>query len=144
MFASRHGSNWASTPPPCRAVPGVAARPPQRAPCSISTRETSKAWLNRHGGFINPLAPLRFRKNSLARHPILALVRADILLLSDFSAAVDTVARSRDKFMMISSRFNLAVEKPLAFGPGWDAVLRARARAENRMYPAGGSDLFVY
>ena len=82
--------------------------------------------------------------NKLANYPVLALVNADVLLLHDFLSAIDVVVRSRKKFMMIASRFNRRIDQPLAFDPGWDAELGQKARAENLMYPAAGSDVFVF
>jgi len=44
--------------------------------------------------------------------------------------------------LIVSSRFNLAITEPLC-GVRRSA-LRAEALKESRMYPAGGSDIFVY
>jgi hypothetical protein len=90
------------------------------------------------------IADIFARINSLARHPLLALVNADIVLLDDFLPAVATIVRARSKFLAVASRFNCWLDTPLSFDPGWDAALRTRARRENRMYPAGGTDIFVY
>ena len=84
------------------------------------------------------------RMDGLARHPILALVNADIILLSDFLPALDAIVRSRAKFMAVASRFNCGIDQSLSFERGWDTALRERTRTENRMYPAAGSDIFVY
>jgi hypothetical protein len=48
------------------------------------------------------------------------------------------------RFLMVSSRYNCRITGPLSFGPDWDRDLRARALEEARMYPAGGSDFFIY
>jgi len=84
------------------------------------------------------------RAAALARHPLLCFVNADIILFNDLVAAAQTVAARRRHFLMVSSRFNIGIEEALAFGPGWDRDLRTRALAEARMYPAAGSDIFVY
>jgi hypothetical protein len=84
------------------------------------------------------------RMNKLANYPFLALVNADILLLEDFLSAIDVVVRLRKKFLVIASRFNCRIDQPLSFDLGWDAELGRQARVENRMYPAAGSDVFVY
>lgn len=81
------------------------------------------------------------RADALARNPILCFVNSDIVLFDDIVAATRSVA---GRFLMVSSRFNLGITDPLAFGPDWDRDLRARALDEARMYPAGGSDFFVY
>ncbi len=46
--------------------------------------------------------------------------------------------------MLVASRYNCRIETPLQFENGWDAALRARCRGGNRMYPAAGSDVFVF
>ena len=93
------------------------------------------------------IADVFTRMDILAKHPFLALVNADIILLDDFlpTLAVLMEAQSRfSNFLAVASRFNCRIDEALAFEPGWDAALRTRARAENRMYPAAGSDIFVY
>lgn len=90
------------------------------------------------------IADLFTRMDVLARHSLLALVNADIILVDDLLSAVAAVARARARFLAVASRFNCHIDEPLGFARGWDAALRNRARAENRMYPAGGSDIFVY
>jgi hypothetical protein len=84
------------------------------------------------------------RAAEMARHPLLCFVNADIILLDDFLDAVRFVAAARRKFLLISSRFNCFIDAPLEFRDGWHASLRDQARAEGRMYPAGGSDVFVF
>lgn len=84
------------------------------------------------------------RMNALARHPLLALVNADIILVDDLLPAIATAARARGEFLGVASRFNCRIVEPLDFARGWNTALRKRARTENSMYPAGGSDIFVY
>jgi hypothetical protein len=84
------------------------------------------------------------RADALARHPLLCFVNSDIVLFNDILAASNIVAARRRSFLMVSSRFSLQIEEALAFGPDWDQSLRERAVGESRMYPAGGSDIFVY
>ena len=81
------------------------------------------------------------RADAIASHSILCFVNADIVLFGDILVAI---GRLSGDFLMVSSRFNCRITGPLAFGPGWDHDLRARALAEARMYPAGGSDIFAY
>jgi hypothetical protein len=84
------------------------------------------------------------RMNILARHPIVAFVNSDIILLDDFLPAIDAVARCHEKFLIVTSRFNCRIDHPFSFESGWAGELRQRARSENRMYPAAGSDIFVF
>ena len=84
------------------------------------------------------------RADAIARHPLLCFVNSDIILFNDVVTAAQMVAARYRHFLMVSSRFNLRIEEVLAFGPDWDRDLRARALGEARMYPAAGSDIFVY
>lgn len=79
-----------------------------------------------------------------ARHPLLCYVNADMILMDEFIKAVRAAASQRQKFLLVSSRFNLDIEQPLDFAAGWQENLRARVRREASMYPAAGSDFFVY
>lgn len=79
-----------------------------------------------------------------ARFPLIGLVNADIVLLSDILPAVRTASRDARDFMLVASRFNCRIETPLRFEDGWETALRTRARGENRMYPAAGSDIFIF
>jgi hypothetical protein len=81
------------------------------------------------------------RADAIARNPVLCFVNSDIVLFQDIVAATRNVAGN---FLMVSSRFNVSITDPLAFGPDWQRDLRARALDEARMYPAGGSDFFLY
>jgi hypothetical protein len=79
-----------------------------------------------------------------ARFPYVGLVNADIILLDDFLAAVRAVSAIQHEFLLVSSRYNCDIAEPLRFEAGWDQALRTRARVESRMYPAAGSDIFVF
>jgi hypothetical protein len=84
------------------------------------------------------------RMERRARFPYLGLVNADIVLLDDFLPALAAACAAYRDFLLVSSRYNCDIAGPLAFEPGWAETLRARARDENRMYPAAGSDIFVF
>jgi len=134
--------SWKHLSPACDIIlvgddPGVA-----EAAARHGVRHEPAVLRNEFGTPI--LANVFARMNTLAQFPILALVNTDILLLADFLPAVDIVARSRTEFVVVASRFNFRIDKPLPFDRGWDGEMVRRARAENCMYPAAGSDVFVY
>lgn len=84
------------------------------------------------------------RMHQRAKFPLLALVNADIILLSDFLPAVQAARNAFRDFLLVASRYNCRLGTPLLFESGWDIELRNQVRTENRMYPAGGSDIFVF
>jgi hypothetical protein len=81
------------------------------------------------------------RAEAAATHSVLCFVNSDIILFEDFLNAVASLSGNA---LMVSSRFNCGIDERLTFGPNWDRDLRARALSEARMYPAGGSDIFVF
>ncbi len=76
--------------------------------------------------------------------PLLAYVNADILLLPDFVATARKVMEAARNFLLVGQRWDLDVTDPLVFEPGWEAVLRDRARQQGRLHPPAGSDYFIF
>jgi hypothetical protein len=115
--------------------PGVA-----EAAARHGVRHVPEVKRNPHG---TPLLDDVFiRADALARWPLLCFVNADIVLFHDLLTAVEAVAAMRERFLIVSSRFNLAIIEPLCAEQRAD--LRTEALQEHRMYPAGGTDIFVY
>jgi hypothetical protein len=79
----------------------------------------------------------------LAAGDLLAYVNADVVLMSDFAAAVSRVSR-RSAFLMVGRRTDLAVVDPLDFDEGWDARLRERALRDGRLHSHVAIDYFVF
>ena len=61
-----------------------------------------------------------------AENEFLGYVNADIILLSDFMRAMEQVRQYRQRFLMCGQRWNLDLEKPLAFDSDWEESLRSR------------------
>ena len=80
----------------------------------------------------------------LATGDVLAYVNADIILMSDFAAAVQRVAKLRRPFLMVGRRTDLDLVGPLDFGVGWEQQLRERAAAEGVLQWHRAIDYFVY
>lgn len=96
------------------------------------------------------------RQNASA--PLLAYVNADILLLSDFldamrlfvgnsssvSSARPALIPNQHHFLVLGQRWDLQVDLPLDFSPGWESKLRLRVQKEGSLHPPAGSDYFVF
>jgi hypothetical protein len=81
----------------------------------------------------------------LATYNTLCYVNADILLLSDFTSAVERVTSWRDRFLMVGRRTELDVDRLQDFdAPEWEARLRRLAREKGRVGGVGGIDYFVF
>ena len=80
-----------------------------------------------------------------ARHNLLCYVNCDILLLSDFRAAVERVRSWRKDFLMIGRRWDTEITAPIDFSrPDWEADIRARALQANFQRPPQWIDYFVF
>jgi hypothetical protein len=83
----------------------------------------------------------------VAKYDILAHVNSDIILLSDFTASLGAVlkTRSTQPFFMVGQRWDLDVREPISFAdPAWEEVLRRRARSEGKLHPMSGMDYWVF
>jgi hypothetical protein len=76
---------------------------------------------------------------------LFCFINSDILLLDDFTAAVDLAARRHKRFLMIGQRCDLDLREPLDFNtPEWSQAIRARAGHEGRLHGEDGIDYFVF
>jgi hypothetical protein len=81
----------------------------------------------------------------VARHSLLCYVNCDILLTSDFYAALERVMRWRRNFLMVGRRWDTDIATPWDFSQlGWEAQLRSLALKQNRQRPAQWIDYFVF
>jgi hypothetical protein len=81
----------------------------------------------------------------IASHELLCYVNADIILLSDFSAAVAQVQGKLKKFLLICERVNLDLDFPWDFSaPDWEEKLAHFVASQGGASGIAASDLFVY
>jgi len=85
---------------------------------------------------------------SLARqartNPFLLYANADMLLLPDVLEATKPVSDQAQKFLIIGQRWDLEVNNPLDFSPGWDQRLLEEIQSHAELHPPAGSDYFIF
>jgi hypothetical protein len=85
------------------------------------------------------------RAEQAARQPLLGYINADIILGSDFLAAVRIAAGLRGRFLVVGQRWNLKIDSAIDFSDAaWEGKLRNRVRAEGRLEDPSGIDYFLY
>ena len=92
-----------------------------------------------------PLIPSMFqlaRENS--NSDLLCIINADMILMSDFAEATRRSRLQRDKFVMLSQRWDYDIEKPIDFADGWESQLREDVRKQNQLHRPAGSDFFLF
>lgn len=91
------------------------------------------------------LASIYDRAHEVARHDLLCHVNCDILLMSDFRSAVESMSKAHGRFLLSGRRWDVDIREPWDFErPDWDERLRKLARQTNRQRPAQWIDYFVF
>ena len=80
----------------------------------------------------------------VAENGLMCSVASDIIILDDFLPAVQRLSSSMERFAMASQRWNLQVDQPWDFEPGWEEAMRSRLASSGRKYVSTGIDYLVY
>lgn len=81
---------------------------------------------------------------SLATHNLLCFINADIILLSDFTRAVERLIPYQRRFLMVGQRWDIEVKEPLDFDPQWEERLRVHVSRYGLLHPPTGMDYFLF
>ncbi len=80
-----------------------------------------------------------------AANDLLCYVNADIILLDDFSAAVQEIAQLRSPLLMVGQRTDLDIAQPIDFSnSAWERRLREEARASGILRTPTLIDYFAF
>jgi hypothetical protein len=82
------------------------------------------------------------RENSSSN--LLCIINADMLLMPDFVEAAKQAMKLKDKFVLLSQRWDLDVTQPLDFSNGWDSRLRSVVNGQGVLHRPAGSDFFLF
>jgi hypothetical protein len=98
---------------------------------------------NKHG--TKYLASIYDQAQEIARYDVLCHINCDILLMSDFRRAVESVTNLRDRYLMAGRRWDADIREPIDFQHAqWEEKLRSFALQTNRQRPAQWIDYFVF
>jgi hypothetical protein len=75
---------------------------------------------------------------------LLCIINTDILLMPDFVAAVEQVQRQKEKFVLLSQRWDLDLRQPMEFTEGWEDCLRSAVHGQGQLHRPAGSDFFLF
>lgn len=75
---------------------------------------------------------------------LLCIINADMILLPDFLEAVKQAVKLKDKFVLLSQRWDLDVTRPIEFSAGWVEGLTAAVRDQGLLHRPAGSDFFLF
>ncbi|PYU01656.1 MAG: hypothetical protein DMG34_17820 [Acidobacteria bacterium] len=85
------------------------------------------------------------RANQIARHNILCYANCDIMLTSDFRAAVEVTSKTYNEFLMMGRRWDTNITEPWNFNQAeWDRQLRSLALSTGRLNGPSWVDYFCF
>jgi hypothetical protein len=82
------------------------------------------------------------RENS--KSELLCIINADMILMSDFIDAAKQAAKLKDKFVLLSQRWDYDISSPIDFVEGWEPKLRESVRKQDQLHRPAGSDFFLF
>jgi hypothetical protein len=82
------------------------------------------------------------RENS--NSDLLCIVNADMILMPDFVEAARKSSMLRDKYVLLSQRWDYDITTPINFTEGWQSHLRESVRKQNQLHRPAGSDFFLF
>jgi len=77
-------------------------------------------------------------------HDLLCYINSDIILLSDFTQAIESGLVYKSNCLMIGQRWNLDVKDPIDFSRNWEERLRREVKEKGQLEIPNAKDYFVY
>ena len=109
----------------------------------LGIRHVPNVHRNSHG--TKYLASIFDQAQEIAVHSVLCYVNCDILLMSDFTRAVESVSRMEQRFLLAGRRWDVDLQHALEFQrPNWEDEIRRMVLRTNRQRPAQWIDYFVF
>jgi len=75
---------------------------------------------------------------------LLCIINTDMVLLPDFVVAAKRVINLKDKFVLLSQRWDLDITEPINFTEGWQDRLSSRVHRQGSLHRPTGSDFFLF
>jgi len=82
------------------------------------------------------------RENS--NSDLFCIINADMIIMPDFVEATKQTVKLKDKYVLLSQRWDYDIESPLDFAEGWGAGLRESVRKQDQLHRPAGSDFFLF
>jgi hypothetical protein len=82
------------------------------------------------------------RENS--NSDLLCIINADMILMSNFVEAAKQAIKLKDKFVLLSQRWDLEITEPLVFSGDWAHRLSSIIYRQGTLHRPAGSDFFLF
>jgi hypothetical protein len=75
---------------------------------------------------------------------LLCIINADMILMSDLVEAARQVMKLKDKFVLLSQRWDMDITQQIEFTEGWQRKLEKNVRTQGQLHRPAGSDFFLF
>jgi len=75
---------------------------------------------------------------------LLCIINTDMILMPDFVEAARQAIKLKDKFVLLSQRWDWDISQPIEFSKGWQDRLRSSVLVQNNLHRPSGSDFFLF
>ena len=75
---------------------------------------------------------------------LLCIINADMILMPNFVEAAKQAVKLKDKFVLLSQRWDLDVTEPLDFSGDWNNHLSSIVHGQGQLHRPAGSDFFLF
>jgi hypothetical protein len=75
---------------------------------------------------------------------LLCIINTDMILMPDFVEAAKQAVKLKDKFVLLSQRWDLDVTQSIDFTEGWENRLRSTVGDQGSLHRPAGSDFFLF
>ncbi len=82
------------------------------------------------------------RENSNSE--FLCIINADMILMPDFFEAAKQAVKLKEKFVLLSQRWDYDLVTSLDFSAGWESRLGESVRKQDQLHRPAGSDFFLF
>jgi hypothetical protein len=82
------------------------------------------------------------RENSSSE--LLCIINADMILMYDFVEAAKQTVKLKDKFVLLSQRWDFDITQPNEFTDGWQNRLSSIVHRQGSLHRPAGSDFFLF
>lgn len=84
------------------------------------------------------------KAQKIASHDVLCYVNADIILMSDFIRAIQSVSALKRRFLVVGQRWDLEIKQPLDFSPDWENRLLSLIGGMGKLQENYAMDYFAF
>jgi hypothetical protein len=75
---------------------------------------------------------------------LLCIINADMILMSDFLEAANQAVKLKEKFVLLSQRWDLDLTQSIEFTEGWHNRLSSMVHRQGTLHRPAGSDFFLF